>query len=207
MHHTSSTNNPHFPLQNCHIPCIFSPVWPPPPSSRLNLKSCCISSHFNHYPVSPSHHSCTLPPLSQLHNSLSISNLGLVSTNLLVPLLLHFPHGIPVLDSDRQMLQYILMGQGLPSGLSDPTCSCQIPEEGMWLWANHSQSLHRHWHEEVAKVEIGVLEPLAPFSLRCHWSCFPDRDLLIGVGQSVWASRIPELSLPSKAYWQWQLNN
>ena len=112
MHHTSSTNNPHFPLQNCHIPCIFSPVWPPPPSSRLNLKSCCISSHFNHHPVSPSHHSRTLPPLSQLHNSLSISNLGLVSTNLLVPLLLHFPHGIPVLDSDRQMLQYILMGQG-----------------------------------------------------------------------------------------------
>ena len=38
-------------------------------------------------------------------------------------------NGIPALDSDRQMLQYILMGQGLPSGPSDP--NFQIPEEGM----------------------------------------------------------------------------
>ena len=37
-------------------------------------------------------------------------------------------NGILWLDSDRQMLQYILMGQGLSSGPSDPTC--QIPEEG-----------------------------------------------------------------------------
>ena len=38
-------------------------------------------------------------------------------------------NGIPTLDSDREMLQYILMDLGLPSGPLDPTC--QVLEEGM----------------------------------------------------------------------------
>ena len=69
--HTSSTDVLHIPLHHCHIPYTLSPVWSPPPSSRLNMKTCCASPQFHHHPPArPPHHSHTLRSLSQPYNPL-----------------------------------------------------------------------------------------------------------------------------------------